>query len=109
MKPLTSFIDINAVDTRQLIKMTIYTLLIINFILYIRDDWQIAIHTMRNGGSFLDWTGAFTTTIDETAWLALIFLFELETYLLSDETLNGPVKWIIHGIRILCYTHCSMS
>lgn len=90
-------------DIRQLIKLVIYTLLIINFFLYVRDDWQIATHTMRNGGSFLDWTAAFATTIDETAWLTLIFLFELETYLLTDETPDGPAKWILHGVRIICY------
>ncbi len=46
---------------------------------------------MRNGGSFLDWIEAFATTIDETAWLILVFLFELETYVLSNETLDGPI------------------
>ena len=90
-------------DKRQIIKWIIYSLLLFNFALYIRDDWQIALHTMRNGGSFLDWTGAFATTIDEIAWLTLIFMFELETYLLSDKTLDGLATWVIHGTRFLCY------
>ncbi len=67
MRPQISFIDINAMDMRQLIKLIVYTLLIVNFVFYIRDDWQIAVHTMRDGGSFLDWTSSFATTIDEIA------------------------------------------
>ena len=103
MKAETSIFNSYKLDIWQLIKLVIYTLLIINFILYINIDWQIAIHKMRNGGSFLEWTSAFATTIDVLAWLALLFMFELETYLLSDETLAGPVMWKIHAIRVLCY------
>jgi len=90
-------------DKRQIIKWVIYSLLLINFAFYIRDDWQIALHTMRNGGTFLEWTGAFTTTIDEFAWFALLFLLELETYVLSDEALQGKITKIMHAIRILCF------
>jgi len=86
-----------------MIKLVVYTLLLINFAFYIRDDWVIAAHTMRNGGSFLDWTAAFATTIDESAWILLLLLFELETYVLSDEPLP-PVKAIaMHTIRLVCY------
>ncbi len=91
------------VEKRQIIKWIIYSLLLVNFALYIRDDWQIALHTMRDGGSILQWTSAFATSIDESAWFILLFLLELETYILSDETLEGPVKWILHAIRIPCY------
>jgi hypothetical protein len=90
-------------DKRQIIKWVIYSLLLINFVLYFRDDWQIALHTMRNGGTFLDWTGAFATTIDELAWFMLLLLLELETYVLSDEALQGKITRIMHGIRILCF------
>ncbi len=103
MSTRVSFAAQALVDKRQIIKWIIYTLLLVNFAFYIRDDWQIAIHTMRNGGSFLKWTGAFATSIDESAWFILLFLLELETYVLSDETLEGPITRIIHGIRILCY------
>ncbi|MCZ6819138.1 MAG: hypothetical protein O7G31_06555, partial [Calditrichaeota bacterium] len=53
--------------------------------------------------SFLKWTGAFATSIDESSWFILLFLLELETYVLSDETLEGPTRWIILAIRIPCY------
>ena len=63
---VSNFAEILA-DKRQLIKWSIYILLLINFALYIRDDWQIAAHTMREGGPFLKWTQAFATSIDESA------------------------------------------
>ena len=90
-------------DKRQVIKWIIYSLLLVNYALYIRDDWQIALHTMRNGGTFLEWTRAFTTTIDEFAWLALLLLLELETYVLSDEALQGSITRIMRATRILCF------
>ncbi len=90
-------------DIRQLIKLVVYSLLLINFAFYIRDDWVIATHTMRNGGSILDWTAAFATTIDETAWILLLLLFELETYILSDEPLPPHKAIAIHVIRLVCY------
>lgn len=91
-------------DFRQYLKIAIYSLLFVNFILYIIDDITIASFTMRNGGSFLEWTRAFATTIDESAWLILLFLFELETYLLSDQTFSRPTfNRIMYSIRIFCY------
>ena len=91
-------------DLRQSIKLVVYTLLLVNFALYIADDLRVASYTMRNGGAFLDWTGSFATTIDEAAWFTLLFLFELETYLLSDEVQSRPlVRWLVHGVRLVCY------
>jgi hypothetical protein len=91
-------------DARQAVKLTIYSLLLINFFFYLADDLTAASYTMRNGGSLLDWTASFATTIDESAWFVLLFLFEMETYVLSDEVQARPlVMRLIHGIRLLCY------
>ena len=91
-------------EFRQVLKIAIYSLLLVNFILYIIDDVRIASYTMRNGGSLLEWTRAFATTIDISAWLILLFLFELETYLLSDQTLSRPMFIrLMYAVRIFCY------
>lgn len=91
-------------EFRQVLKIAIYSLLLVNFILYIIDDVRIASYTMRNGGSLLEWTRAFATTIDVSAWLILLFLFELETYLLSDQTLSRPMFIrLMYAVRIFCY------
>ena len=37
------------------------------------------------------------------AWVVLLLMFELETYVIPDETIRGPVKWGLHGLRAFCY------
>ncbi len=88
---------------QQVIKRIIYAILIVNFIFYVLDDMEAAEHSLRNGGSLLQWTTTFTTTIDELAWFMLLFLFELETYSLSDEAFEGITGKLIHGVRLVCY------
>lgn len=87
---------------QQAIKWTVYTLLIVNFVFYAIEDWDRAMHVLNGGSAFLEWTSEFANSIDETAWFALLFLLELETYALSDEALSGWLKHTIHGIRLVC-------
>ena len=90
-------------DKGQLIKWTVYSLLIVNWGFYAVEEFAMATHTLRQGGSFLEWTEAFATTIDNFAWFGLLFMLELETYML-DESLDKPwVKWSVHGFRLVCY------
>lgn len=88
---------------QQAIKWTVYTLLLINFGFYIQEDWNRALHTLDAGSTFLDWAAEFATSIDELGWFILLFMFELETYILEDENLTGWTARMIHGVRILCY------
>ena len=88
---------------QQAIKWTVYTLLLINFAFYIYEDWSRALHVLTPDSTFLDWTAEFATSIDESAWFFLLFMFELETYVLEDKTLAGWVAHTIHSIRIVCY------
>lgn len=91
-------------DMRQVIKVTVYALLLVNFVFYVLDDIEAASHEMRNGGTFLEWMQAFATTIDESAWFMLLLLFEMETYVLSDEVQGRPlVMRLVHGVRLVCY------
>ncbi|MFT5710353.1 MAG: hypothetical protein ACI8QT_001047 [Halioglobus sp.] len=89
-------------DLKQLIKLVVYSLLVINFGLYVIEDWQISTHTLRNGGTFFDYTSAFAVTFDTLAWLTLLALFELETYLLSDEAFTRWRVAFMHGLRVIC-------
>ena len=98
------------VDQRQIFKAAVYTLLFINFILYLMDDLRIVAYTMRNGGDMLKWLASFTTTIDLTAWFVLLFLFELETWLLSDETqARRGVALTMQAVRVICYSFLAHS
>lgn len=88
---------------QQIIKWTVYALLIVNFLFYIAEDWGRAIHTITAASTFLDWTSEFATSIDELGWFLLLFMFELETYVLSDEVLKGRVARTLHAVRLFCY------
>ena len=88
---------------RQTIKWVVYALVIVNFGFYIRNDGVIAGHTLYAGSSLLEISRAFATTIDESAWIILLLLFELETYLLSDDPLSRAKTLLMQGIRLVCY------
>ena len=90
-------------EIRQTIKWLVYTLVIINFGFYIRNDLVIAGHTLYSGSSLLEISRAFATTIDESAWIILLLLFEIETYLLSDDPLSRTKTLLMQGIRLVCY------
>ena len=90
-------------DKGQLVKWTVYSLLLLNWGYYAVEEFYIASHVLRQGGSFLQWTEEFATTIDEFAWFGLLFMFELETYTLDESLEKRWVKWSVHGMRLVCY------
>ncbi len=91
-------------DWGQITKWVVYSLLLVNFAYYFLEEIYISSHTLRQGGTFLQWTEEFATSIDELGWFGLLFMFEMETYSLSDETLSKRnVRWSIHAVRLACY------
>ena len=95
--------DLRLHRIQQGVKWTVYTLLLVNFGFYFVEDSVRAAHTLTAESTFLDWTSEFATTIDESAWFILLFMFELETYALSDEALKGWVARLLHGVRLVCF------
>mgnify|MGYP001815973124 CR=1 FL=1 len=87
---------------QQFVKWSVYIFLLINWGFYIAEDWTVASHTLTSDSTFLDWTAEFATSIDESAWFILLFMFELETYILEDETWTGWVAHTVRGVRLLC-------
>ena len=88
---------------QQAIKWTVYTLLIINWIYYIFEDANRAAHVLHAGSTFLDVTSEFATSIDESAWFILLFMFELETYIVDEKHWKGWLAHTIRGARIICF------
>ena len=95
--------DSNMHKIQQAVKWTVYTLLIINFVFYVFEDWDRAIHTLHAGSTFLDWASEFANSIDESAWFLLLFMFELETYVVAEEDWKGWIAHTIRGVRLFCY------
>ena len=85
---------------RGWIKWIVYTLLLINFGYYAWEEWVIAAHTLRSGSTLLEWGSAFSASLEELAWFLLLVLFELETYVLSDDAFTPKVERILHVARI---------
>lgn len=90
-------------DYRQLIKVAVYSLLLVNFVHYVSNDIEIAKHTVHDGWRIVDWTSAFATTLDELAWFLLLLLLELETYLLSDTAFTPRRVKLMQGLRLVCF------
>jgi hypothetical protein len=88
---------------QQVIKWTVYTLLIINWVYYIFEDANRATHILHAGSTFLDWTSEFANSIDESAWFFLLFMFELETYIVDDKHWKGWLAHTVRGVRLFCY------
>lgn len=87
----------------QVLKWTVYTLLIFNFGYYIFDDWRAAQSTITESSTFLDITGAYATSLDELAWFFLIGFLEYETYWLEDPKKHPWLVRIMKISRPLCY------
>ncbi len=87
----------------QLIKWAVYVLLLLNFFYYAFDEWEMAQHSLRQGGSLHDWVIAFATTLDELAWFGLLFLWELETYWLPYDWHRPWAERAMLLLRLICY------
>ena len=103
MQTQTLFTESRLHKMQQAFKWVVYTLLIINFVFYLLEDWDRATHILREGSTWLERTSEFATSIDEIAWFLLLFMFELETYTLSDEAWKGWVAHAVRGTRVFCY------
>lgn len=87
----------------QLLKYTIYALLMLNTWLFLQEELVSLDRLFADGIDMELVIQAFSATIDTAAWVVLLLMFELETYVLPDEAIRGRVKWSLHGLRVLCY------
>jgi hypothetical protein len=85
------------------LKYLVYALLSFNVYLFLQEETQALEHTFVDGFEFSQLIQVFAATIDTTAWVILLLLFELETSVLDDNRIHGVTKWSLHGIRGLCY------
>ena len=100
---MSSISESNLHKIQQAVKWIVYALLIINWGFYIYEDWDRAVHTLNKGSTVFDWAREFATSIDESAWFVLLFMFELETYILEDRDWKGWVARTVHGVRLVCF------
>ncbi len=87
----------------ELFKYGVYLLLCLNIVLFFRDEWLATDYLFRDGVAMADIISGFAATIDTAAWVVLLLMFELETFVLPDEKLKGGVKFGLEGTRAICY------
>ncbi len=83
----------------QLFKYAVYLLLAMNIYWFFIEE-HAAVKTQFAGGlGLFDIIEAYVATIDTAAWVILLFMFELETFVLDDEHFTPPVKLTLHGLQ----------
>jgi hypothetical protein len=87
----------------RLFKYAVYALLTLNVYLFFAEEWAAAAHRFVDGVALEDIIIGFAASIDTAAWVVLLLMFELETYVLDDEKFTRPVTWTLHGLRAICY------
>ena len=87
----------------QLFKYSIYTLLTINVFVFFGEEWQAARLEYPQGIPGGEIFKAYAATVDTAAWVILLLMFELETYVLEDRHFTRRVKLSLHALRATCY------
>lgn len=84
------------------VKYLTYLLLGINVYLFLQEELLTLAAMGGESVAAGQLVQVFSATIDTAAWVVLLLLFELETSVLDDRRIHGPVRWALHGIRGLC-------
>ncbi len=87
----------------KLFKYTIYILLAYEIFLWFQEDLIASAETFGDTVTWRNVVEAYSATIDTAAWVVLLLMFELETAVISDEKLQGGLKWFFTGIVAVCY------
>ncbi len=87
----------------RLFKYTVYGLLTLNVYLFFAEEWAAAAHRFVDGVALEDVIEGFAASIDTAAWVVLLLMFELETYVLDDDKFTKRTTWTLHGLRAFSY------
>ena len=87
----------------QFFKYVVYVFLAMNVYWFFAQEYRAAQLQFPNGVGFRDMIEAYAATIDTAAWVILLLMFELETYVLDDRHFTRRVTWTLHGLRAICY------
>ncbi len=86
----------------RIFKIVIFWVLMLNVVYYVYEDVTAYLYS-ASGSTWLDTLEAFSVSIDCSAWMILIVLFEMETSAQSKDLYKGMRKWVIAGLTAACY------
>ena len=87
----------------QWLKYSVYGLLALNILLFFREEWQAVAHTFDGLPPPSEVISAFAASIDTTAWVLLLLLFEIETYQLGPKRMTPRLAAAFRVVRGGCY------
>ncbi len=87
----------------QLFKYAVYLSVFTNVFLFLRKDIAAAAHRFGGDFSVTQIFEAYTNTIDTAAWVVLLILFELETYVIPKDKLSYRLSLFFRVITIGCF------
>lgn len=99
----TYSLTINSSRLFQLFKYAVYVFLAANVYLFFAEEFAAAPLRYPDGVGIANLMEAYAATIDTLAWVILLLMFELETYVVDDKHFTKPVAWTLHGLRAACY------
>lgn len=99
----TYSLTINSSRLFQLFKYTVYVFLAMNVYWFFAEEHLAAPLRYPNGVGLSHMRDAYAATIDTLAWVILLLMFELETYVVDDKHFTRTVAWTLHGLRAACY------
>lgn len=94
---------INGKALYQLFKYSIYGLLTINVFWFFGEELLATRLEFPDGVALRDFFMAYAATVDTAAWVILLLMFELETWVLEDRHFTRSVSWSLHTLRAVCY------
>jgi len=106
---MNSSSETSSLTPYMLLKYGVYVALLANVFLFLVEEIDSAGAMNASVIGVASFFQIFSTTIDTAAWLALLIFFELETYVLSDNTLRGGTGRVIHVVRALCLATISIA
>ncbi|WP_043318702.1 hypothetical protein [Microbulbifer sp. HZ11] len=96
-------ISANRYTLFKIFKYTVYCLLAYNVYAFFVENHAAAGTVFADGVSLSKIIEAYNDSIDTLAWVLLLLVFELETWVLSDERLKGATKWALNAVSAFCY------
>ncbi len=87
----------------QVFKYAVYAFLTLNIYIFYAEESAAVASQFPEGVGLHNVREAFSATIDTFAWVVLLLMFELETYVLDDRHFTKAVAVTLHGLRAVCY------
>lgn len=95
--------NFNRYTIYQAFKYVLYVFLSLNVYWFFVEEHAANVLLYPDGVGWRDIIDAYAATVDTAAWVVLLLMFELETYILEDRHFTRTVTWSLHSLRAICY------